>query len=57
MTRDESPRGSLRPAASVVAVLASLLVLGPAGARDGDLRHDGVIDAGETCDDGSTVAK
>jgi hypothetical protein len=41
----------------VVAVLASLLVLGPAGARDGDLRHDGVIDAGETCDDGSTVAK
>ena len=55
MTRDESPRGSLRPPRLAVAVLASLLVLGSA-ARAMAVCGDGVIDGGETCDDGNTVA-
>src|SRR5262249_36847186 len=50
MTRDGSLRGSLRPARLVVAVVASLFILGSAS-RAMAVCGDGVIDAGEQCDD------
>ncbi len=60
MTRDESLKGALRPAKLVIAMLPSLLVLGSAS-RVMAACGDGILDAGEQCDDGTrsrmTVAR
>jgi cysteine-rich repeat protein len=54
MMRDESLKAVLRPAKLVIAVLAALLVLGFAS-RAMAVCGDGILDAGEQCDDGNTL--